>query len=253
MADWIRIGITGADGFIGCNLRDAAAKQSEFIVIPCPESTFADAVQLRNFVVSCDAIVHLAAVSRHSDEQYLYKVNMDLVRKLIAAMEAEEVAPHVLFASTTHEAKDTPYHASKRDGRKLLDDWAARSGGRHTALLMPNTFGPYGKPYYNSVVATFCQQLADGETPQIQADSLLKLIYIRDLCREILGAITGEIAADGGSYSPPHRYEITVAELLARLRQLADGKIPDPALPIDVDLAETFAFYRHNELERRTI
>ncbi|MDD3118135.1 MAG: NAD-dependent epimerase/dehydratase family protein [Victivallales bacterium] len=246
MPDQIRIGITGATGFIGRNLQQEAATRPELLTIACPREAFEHPAQLQRFVASCDAVVHLAAVSRHADGTHLYNVNMNLVRNLIAAMTATAATPHVLFASTTHEARDTPYHASKRDGRRLLDAWAEENGGRHTTLLLPNAFGPYGKPFYNSVTATFCRQLADGETPQILTDAPVRLIYIRELCRAIIGVIVGAIATTGNVYSPSHRYEVKVSELLARLQKLAAGGKPDTEVPLEKDLAATLAFYRHH-------
>lgn len=234
----LKIGITGIDGFIGRNLREYLNSATDISVVSCDKEEFSDMAKLRKFVASCDVVVHLAAISRHSDGQYMYDVNMGLVHRLIEAMETEAVAPHVLFASTTHEAKDTLYHASKRDGRKLLDEWAARSGGRHTCLLMPNTFGPYGKPYYNSVVATFCRKTANGETPEIIVDAPVQLIYVRKLCSEILRVCRGE--TEGSSYTPAHQYEVKVSAIKDCLQNFRNGKQPDSTDAFACDLYETY-------------
>ena len=241
MADLIKIGITGAEGFIGRNFREFLGGHKETVVIPCPKEAFDSATKLRNFVACCDVVVHFAAISRHADAQHMYDTNMGLVRKLITAMEAEEVTPHVLFASTTHAAKDTLYHASKRDGRKLLDDWAERSGGEHTCLLMPNTFGPYGKPNYNSVVATFCWKVAHGETPEIIVDAPVQLIYVKELCREIFRVCQGEV--EGNVHTPPHQYEVKVSAILDILQRFRAGHKPADAPSFERDLFETYSSF----------
>ncbi len=239
--DLLKIGITGAEGFIGRNLTEMLSDRKDIITIKCPKDAFLSATKLRNFVSCCDVIVHLAAISRHADAQLMYDTNIELVRKLIAAMEAEEVTPQVLFASTTHEAKDTLYHKSKRDGRKLFDDWAERSGGMHTCLLMPNSFGPYGKPNYNSVVSTFCWKVAHGETPEIIADAPVQLIYVKELCCKILRACMGEITEN--TYTLPHQYEVKVSAILELLQRFKAGYVPAAEPSFEHDLYETYQSY----------
>ena len=78
---------------------------------------------------------------------------------------------------------------SKKEGRELLTKWASRVGAVFTGLLIPNVFGPFGNPYYNSVVATFSHQLANGEITKIKVDGDLKLIYVSELVTEFLSKI----------------------------------------------------------------
>ncbi len=237
----LKIGITGADGFIGRNLREYLAKEPEVEVIPCGKEEFNDPKQLRDFAVACDKIFHFAAISRHPDGQHMYDVNMDLVCRLIKALMTAKKKPHVLFASTTHEAKKSPYHASKRDGRDLLNDWAERTSGLHTCLLLPNTFGPYGKPHYNSVVATFCYKVANGEEPQIMIDAPVQLIYVRELCRRLLKFSRGMLP--GRTFTPPHQYEVKVSKIRDLLLEFKDGEKPKRDDAFAVDLYETYQSY----------
>lgn len=248
--NWIRTGITGQNGFIGRNLTEYLETQKDIVLIPCPDKVFEDNARLREFVSACDVIVHLAAISRHPEPQLMYEANMTMVKQLITAMETEEVTPHVLFASTTHEAKDTPYHNSKREARKLLDAWAKRSGGNHTGLLMPNTFGPYGKPFYNSVVSTFCRQIADGATPEIISDSNMQLIYVKNLCREIYRVIKGETC--GSAFIPTYDYDVKVSSLLSTLQYFRreyqeNSRAPELKDQWQKDLFTTFQYYINNK------
>ncbi|MDY0230484.1 MAG: NAD-dependent epimerase/dehydratase family protein, partial [Candidatus Cloacimonadaceae bacterium] len=96
-------------------------------------------------------------------------------------MESTNSTPHLLFASSIQEERDNPYGRSKKEGRILLEEWAAKNRARFTGLIMPNVFGPFGHPYYNSVVATFCHQLTHNEQPKIDIDGELKLIYVAEL------------------------------------------------------------------------
>ena len=81
---------------------------------------------------------------------------------------------------------DNLYGDSKREGRLLFSEWALKFNGRFTGLLIPNVFGPFGRPKYNSFIATFCQQIINGEDVNIDKDSEVKLIYVVELINEIL-------------------------------------------------------------------
>jgi UDP-2-acetamido-2,6-beta-L-arabino-hexul-4-ose reductase len=115
--------------------------------------------KLEEFVKQCDAIVHLAAMNRHNYPQVIYDTNLRLVNQLIAACKNTGATPHILFSSSTQEERDNSYGKSKQEGRKMLEKWADKNDGQVPGLIIPNVYGPFGHPYYNSVVATFCHQL----------------------------------------------------------------------------------------------
>lgn len=178
----ISVGITGQSGFIGSHLYNYLnLKREEIVLIPFEDSFFSDQVQLEGFVKQCDTIVHLAAMNRHNDPQVIYDTNIRLVKQLIDACEKTDSKPHILFSSSTQEEKDNLYGRSKREGRQLLEDWAKRNNSGFTGFVIPNVFGPFGNPYYNSVIATFCHQLTHGEQPKIDVDGEMKLLYVGEL------------------------------------------------------------------------
>ncbi|MCK4991047.1 MAG: NAD-dependent epimerase/dehydratase family protein, partial [Bacteroidales bacterium] len=175
----ISVGITGQAGFIGTPLFNYLNLDSDhFSVIPFEDSIFEDSGLLNNWVSQCNVLVHLAAMNRHSDPEVLYATNIKLVEKIITSLENCNSKAHVLFSSSVQEAYDNPYGNSKKVGRELFIQWAERSGGQFTGLVIPNVFGPFGQPFYNSVVATFCHQLSTGEDPVVVNDKELNLIYV---------------------------------------------------------------------------
>jgi UDP-2-acetamido-2,6-beta-L-arabino-hexul-4-ose reductase len=157
-----------------------------FRTVPFEDAFFEDEGRLKKFVRSCDVVVHLAAMNRHNDPEVIYNTNISLVNKLIDACVGSKSTPHILFSSSTQEERDNLYGKSKKEGRELLENWARTNNGRFTGLVIPNVFGPFGHPYYNSVVATFCHQLTHGEKPKIDVDGELKLIYVGELVQEII-------------------------------------------------------------------
>ncbi|MBM4403002.1 MAG: NAD-dependent epimerase/dehydratase family protein [Candidatus Cloacimonetes bacterium] len=191
----IRIGITGQAGFIGTHLYNALGlSQDRFERVPFEDGYYLSENLMDGFVRQCDVIVHLAAVNRHADREVLYQTNVDLVSKLIAAMERCRVTPYVVMSSSLQEERDNLYGRSKREGRALFDQWTERTGASFSGLIIPNVFGPFGVPYYNSVVSTFSHQLMIGEEPRIEIDAELKLIYVGDLVQRIIGLFPADTA-----------------------------------------------------------
>ena len=186
----IKVGITGQSGFVGTHLYNTLGLYpGEFERVPFEDDYFVDVERLKTFVKSCDVIVHLAAVNRHTDAHVLYETNMRLVKQLIEAMETTNSRPYVLFSSSIQEERDNEYGRSKSDGRKLLEEWAVRNGSSFTGMVVPNVFGPFGKPNYNSFIATFGYKLTHGDSPTVLQDNEVNLIYVGSLCRHICDKI----------------------------------------------------------------
>ena len=242
----IKTGITGQAGFIGSHLAAYFRIQEDIELVPFSRAYFENAAALENFAGQCDVIVHLAAMSRHPDGKVLYTNNIGLDKKLIAALEKQPSRTHVIFASTTHEMREGDYYASKRDGQMLFRAWAERGGGSFTAMVMPNTFGSSGRPYFNSVVSTFCYKVARGEEPEIMIDAPVELIYVNDLCREFRKVIVGEI--NRMSYIPPAtavRKVSEIRDILLNFRKLylEQGIIPQFKDDFELALFNTFHSY----------
>ena len=214
----LNIGITGQTGFIGTHLYNTLNLTPEkYKLIPFNNEYFLEKEKLKNFVQECDVIIHLAGMNRHNESQVIYQTNLNLVNQLIQAFEDTNSTPHILFASSTQEEKDNHYGQSKLEGRILFKKWAEKNKASFTGLVIPNVYGPFGKPFYNSVVATFCHQLTHGEQPQINIDAELKLIYVGELVSQFINLITvqeSEKKVDIKKILVPHTTQIKVTELL---------------------------------------
>ena len=109
----IKVGITGQPGFVGTHLYNLLGITEDIERVPFEDAFFDCDEKMESFVSQCDAIVHLAAMNRHPDPQVIYNTNVELVDKLIRAMEKTNSTPHVLFSSSTQEELDNLYGASK--------------------------------------------------------------------------------------------------------------------------------------------
>lgn len=231
----VTIGITGADGLIGTHTRALFHVDSRFRVLPVGRSIFTDDREIQDFLSRVDVVIHLAGMNR-GDEALVASTNVALVQRLIAACQDCGRSPHIIFASSTHIDRDTLYGASKRQCAELLDTWAIRNDALFTNAILPNVYGEGGKPFYNSVISTFCHQLAVGEDPKIHVDTEMTLMHagqaaqiFRDL---ILSRTKGDVRPSGA--------QITVSDALNRLKwmlgQYLQNIIPDLRDPINLDL-----------------
>ncbi|MCD4747631.1 MAG: NAD-dependent epimerase/dehydratase family protein, partial [Bacteroidales bacterium] len=176
-----------------------------------------------------------------------------LVNQLIEACEATQSTPHILFSSSTQEDRDNLYGKSKKEGREMLEKWAKKNNAQFTGFIIPNVFGPFGHPYYNSVVATFCYQLTHNETPKINVDGVVKLIYIGELVQQITNHIVrvkkehpDEVVIE--QIRLQHTSEAKVSTILNMLegykkKYFKQGEIPALDTPFKRNLFNTFVCY----------
>ena len=248
----ICVGITGQSGFVGTHLYNTLGlSPAKYKRIPFEDAYFQSQNTLRDFVKQCDVIVHLAAMNRHPDPQILYETNIRLVRDLIAAMEAESVSPHVLFSSSTQEERDNEYGLSKREGRALLEEWAEKNRANFIGMVVPNVYGPFGRPNYNSFIATFAYKLTHGEQPQVLQDASVNLIYVGSLVRHIMDKIDEVTKLRNNRIERdlvPYDFEKKVTEILSLFETFKElyfekGIIPALKDENEVNLFNTFRCY----------
>jgi len=243
----IKVGITGQNGFVGKHLYNTLGLlPEEFERIDFQKEFFEDETQLDEFVAQCDVIVHLAAMNRHESEQFIYETNVQLAQQLVAALTRTGSKAHVLISSSTQEERDNLYGKSKREGREAIVNWANQNVGKVTGLIIPNVYGAFGKPFYNSFVATFCHQLTHGETPTVANDGEVKLIYVQELVQVIIDEIRKGTSTPELTIEPTAVKKVT--EVLALLNEYKakyfdGGEIPVLASTFEHNLFNTYRSY----------
>jgi len=241
-----RIGITGQAGFMGTHLFNYFGLQKNLVRIPFDDAYFEEQSLLEQFVKQCDVIVHLAAMNRHGDPQVIYDTNIRLVKQLIQALQKTDSRPHVLMSSSTQEKRDNPYGISKKEGREMLAKWAHQNDVIFTGLVIPNVYGPFGLPFYNSVISTFSYQLTHKKQPHIETDARLNLIYINELIEVFYKKIID--GSNEALYQVKHRDEANVKELLQLLKGFKNTYMENKTFPelrnsFQVNLFNTFRSY----------
>jgi UDP-2-acetamido-2,6-beta-L-arabino-hexul-4-ose reductase len=243
-----KIGITGKSGFIGSHLSNNLYLYKEkYELVKFEDDYFNKENLLNDFVKKCDIIIHLAALNRHDNPDEIYKTNILLVQKLINALEYTQSKPQLIFSSSTQEEIDNPYGISKREGRLLLKNWAEKSGGRFTGLIIPNVFGPFGNPFYNSFISTFAYQLIRNLEPKIDIDAEIGLIYVDELVSIIIQIIDNDFPKESAiKLEETSRYKVSeVLSLLNNFKHeyLQYGIIPAIDSEFKINLFNTFRSY----------
>jgi UDP-2-acetamido-2,6-beta-L-arabino-hexul-4-ose reductase len=168
-----------------------------------------------------------------------------LAQQLIDACVKVDAKPHILFSSSTQESMLNTYGNAKKQARSIIESWANENKGKSSGLIIPNVFGPFGKPNYNSVVATFCHKICRGEEIKVNNDSTINLIYVNELIEEFYQELTfptyGELTIN-------HRHEITVLDLAQKLKNfyntyMISNQFPNLDHPFDLALFNTFRCY----------
>lgn len=248
----LKIGITGQSGFVGTHLFNTLGLfPDKYERVPFDDDFFCNDGLMQKFVLQCDVIIHLAAMSRHPEQQVVYDTNIKLVKQLIAVIESEGVTPHIMFSSSIQENFDNEYGASKREGRSLFKQWAKRNRANFTGMIFPNIYGPFGKPNYVSFIATFCHKLSHGESPIVNVDNEVRLIYIDNLVTQIINKIDEVVLQNKTcieTHIIPFDFKKKVKETLRifeRFKSLYydQGIIPDLNEKNEINLFNTFRSY----------
>lgn len=238
----LKVGITGQSGFLGSHLAQAVSQSPGLALVTDSIRDFADTDALRHFVSSSDVILHFAGASRMPCEEELYKTNTGLVTKLIDAMDATCSRPHVFFASSTHETRNTAYGRSKREGRTRLANWAKKNNIPFTGLVIPNVFGPGARVHYCSFIANFAWELQHGVEPAIQVDASIKLLYVENLEKLILNRIQNPTFSELYPITPD--FEMRVSDVLKLFKDFTQAAPPKTADSNVLNLYKTFVSYK---------
>lgn len=242
----IKVGVTGSNGFIGWHLcRTLKLDINKFELIEFKRDWFNQNINLDSFVSKCDIIVHLAGLNRHSEESVIYNTNIGLAERLVDSFKRTGFKGQILFSSSIQEERNNTFGNSKKAARELFANWASKSNATFHGVLIPNVFGAFGVPFYNSVVATFCHQLVNNEFPKIETDAKLNLIYINDLVKNIVELFDTE---SNDNIIIDHTDSFKVSEILELLitfknKYFVNGQIPGFNNQFEINLFNTFRSY----------
>lgn len=211
----MRIAITGASGFVGRNLR-WRLKELGHADVRLISHTASDR-ELVDLLSDLDFVFHLAGVNRPQDPSEFDDGNADFSLRLVAILGSLPNSPAIAFASSTQATLDNGYGRSKRAAEDALLHYHRQCRVPVFLFRLPNVFGKWCRPNYNSAVATFCHNIARGLPITINdPNAALRLVYIDDVVEQFV-ALLGDQRPASGFVESSRVYETTVGELAATL------------------------------------
>ena len=267
----MKILVTGAGGFVGRNLcaqlkniKDGKARNYpvaveevfEYDIDSTPE-------ELDSYCRQADFVFNLAGVNRPENPDDFAKGNFGFASTLLDTMQRHGNTCPVMLSSSIQATligryAGHPYGESKRAGEELFFDYARQTGARVLVYRFPNLFGKWCRPNYNSAVATFCNNIANGMPIQVNDPSVeLELLYIDDLVDEMIASLQGnehhcEFEGLQAVENPDGRYCYVPTTFHATLGQIVDllnrfASLPQtlmiPEIPADGFAKRLFSTY----------
>ncbi|HEY9063277.1 MAG TPA: NAD-dependent epimerase/dehydratase family protein [Pseudobacteroides sp.] len=239
--------ITGAGGFIGKNLKAALETYKDIRVYSYDvENSMGE---MDEYIENIDFVFHLAGINRPDDVKGFETGNCGFTEKLLGMLYLKGKKVPVLLSSSIQAEKDNPYGISKKKAEDFVFEYGEKSGSKVLVYRLPNVFGKFCRPNYNSVVATWCYNIARGIPVQINdPDTLLNLVYIDDVIEEFVNALNGAENRSIGGYCTIRRvFTVTLGQLADQiyLFKETEGTIKIPSFEKDFDrfLYATYTSY----------
>ncbi|MGP4079200.1 capsular polysaccharide biosynthesis protein CapF [Pseudalkalibacillus sp. R45] len=239
----MKILVTGAKGFVGKNLIAELNNKGYNDIFKFTRES--DPFLLDKYTKECDFVFHLAGVNRPKNENEFMEGNFGFTSQLLELLKKHDNKAPVLITSSIQAEKDNPYGRSKKSGEDLLLKHYYETDAKAYVYRLPNIFGKWSKPNYNTVVATFCHNVARGLDIQINnPDTELNLCYIDDVLEEFIKALEGRPTVQGDFCVVPVTHSIKLKKLAELIRSFKDSRInlnvPDMEEPLTKKLYSTY-------------
>lgn len=238
--------VTGAKGFIGKNLICELKNQNYTEIFEYDLDT--DSALLDTYCREADMVYHIAGINRPDNISEFQKGNFEFTAKLLEALKKNKNSCPVVMSSSISADQDSDYGRSKKAAEDILFQYSKDTGAEVYIYRLTNVFGKWQRPNYNSVIATFCYNIARNLPITINdTDKVMKLVYIDDVIREFINIIgKKETKQENFCVIPTvHTIKLTeAASLLQSFKQCREEcTVPDMSVPLIKKLYSTYLSY----------
>lgn len=219
----MRIAITGARGFLGTNLRIRLGELGHAEIVAVAHDATDDL--LRSSFEQVDLVYHLAGVNRPPSPDDYALGNAAFTERICHALAATGRPPRLVYSSSTQAAMDNPYGRSKLAAEEAVHAYGARTGAAVHVYRLPNVFGKWSRPNYNSAVATFCHHVARGLPITVHdAAAPLRLVYVDDVVASMCALLDAAPDPTERFVSVQPEYTTTVGEVATTIQGFRDSR-----------------------------
>lgn len=218
----MKVLVTGADGFIGKNLMISLQRNPSIEIIKFTRDCSVE--QLPALVAQVDFIFHLAGINRPVDENEFAVGNADLTATICQAIQASGRKIPILLTSSSQAERHNAYGKSKLQAEMHLLNLHMQTDNKVYIYRLPNVFGKWCKPNYNSAVATFCHNISRGLPIQVNDPSAkLNLVHIGAVVSSFISILSTQ-PEDQLYVNVTPVYQVTLGELVQQLYKFRDSR-----------------------------
>lgn len=231
----MRVLITGSKGFIGRNLIAELNNNEDIEVLAVHRETTEK--ELNEFTKVADFVVHLAGENRPENNEQFIIGNVNFTEKIINLLKEHNNTCPILYTSSIQATFDNPYGKSKKTAENLLFEYGKANEVKVLIYRLPNVFGKWSKPNYNSAIATFCYNIARDIPIEVTDRKIeMNLVYIDDVVKEFVKALSNEENRVDNFCEVPMVYRKTLGEIVDLIYSFKQSRI-DRTVP---DLSDSF-------------
>ena len=250
--------ITGSNGFVGKNLKTTLetiidGRNTCYPFIKEDTHLFlydidTEPALLDSYCVSCDLVFHLAGVNRAKDVNEFMTGNFGFTTQLLETLKKHNNKAPVVITSSIQAALDNPYGKSKKAAEDYLFAYSKETGVPVFVFRLPNVFGKWCRPNYNSVVATFCNNIARDLPIQVNdPEAVLNLVYIDDVVDSLIKVINQDVLMKDALCSIPTLHTVKLGQIAQLLRSFKESRknlsIPNMMSSFEKALYSTYLSY----------
>jgi UDP-2-acetamido-2,6-beta-L-arabino-hexul-4-ose reductase len=238
--------VTGSQGFIGRNLIAHLQQYKNYRILEYDVDSAAEL--LETYTASCDIVIHLAGINRPRDASEFMSGNTEFTKMLLLSLQQHGNKAPIVVTSSVHAQQLSRYGESKKAMEDLVFDHAKKNGSDVLVYRLPNVFGKWCRPNYNSAVATFCYNIS-RELPitVTKRDTILPLVYIDDVITTMITAMHGNPTRDGVFCVVNPVYTVTLGQIVDLLSSFHQSRndlyLPDLSDPFIKKLYSTYLSY----------
>ena len=232
----MKILVTGAKGFVGKNLVTELKNRGYSDIYECDMDTTNE--ELKKYTQNCQFVFHLAGVNRPKDKDEFMKGNFGFTSLLLEMLKVNNNRSPIIITSSIQAALDNDYGKSKKAGEDLIFEYGKKNNIKVFVYRMPNVFGKWCRPNYNSVIATFCNNIARNiEITINDTNTKLSLVYIDDVVNELITTLNCQNDTDDKFRKIAPVYEVALGDVAETLYKFRNSR-EDLSLPNVNDLFE---------------
>jgi UDP-2-acetamido-2,6-beta-L-arabino-hexul-4-ose reductase len=242
----MKILVTGARGFIGKNLIAELRNRKYDDIYEYDIDT--DISLLQEYTKKCDFIYHFAGINRPQNDEEFMKGNYGFTSQILEILKSNHNGAPILITSSIQAELNNPYGKSKKAGEEILFDYAKQTGSKILVYRLPNVFGKWCRPNYNSAVATFCYNIAnDLEIKVNDPNMIMNLVYIDDVMDEFINALEGKENRLNEYCAVPVLHTVTLGKIVDLIYSYRDGRknltVPNMSDDFSKKLYSTYLSY----------